>query len=118
MALQIEVTSVSVQIGDGNLGPTVTLNLTCWPEGVVKEYPVRNADGTVDMKNAVIFQDFSEYVKSNVEGQSLTDRVNEVIAKFENVMQDAIDKYKGGKSLLNGALLEQVRADIEAALEG
>ena len=112
MALQIEVKTVSVQ------GWAVTLNLTCWPDGETKQYPVVDAEGNVDMKNAVIYQDFSENIKSYVEDKTKSDLVTEIAMKMRDAMQAVIDKYKREQDLLNSSILEQARNGIETGLEG
>ena len=70
------------------------------------------------MKNAVIFQDFSEYIKAYVEGKTQINLVQETAVKIQKAMQGMIDKYNREQSLFNSVLLEQARAGIESALEG
>ncbi|MCK4860196.1 MAG: hypothetical protein KAS87_06540, partial [Candidatus Omnitrophica bacterium] len=91
MPLQIEVQKGKITAGSGgNPGLTFTMTLICWNEGVTKEYPVRNPDGTIDMKNAVIFQDFTRYIKSNVEGKTTNQLVQEAATKVKVEMQTVI----------------------------
>ena len=116
MPLQIEVGRVSVQARVP--GYVIALNLTCWPDGVVKEYPEVAPDGTVDMKNAVIYQDFPGILKAKSNGMTKEERVQETAVRIKNSMQSAIDKYIDEDELLNSALFESVRAGIETALVG
>lgn len=118
MALQIEVQHVSATKGKKNVGLTVVFNLTCWPDGVVKEYPVRNVDGTIDMKNAVLFKDFSQYIKANVEGKTKEEILFAVLQELKNIMQDSIDSYIKEQELLNSTRLEQARQWLESNLDG
>lgn len=97
MAFQIEVTKISVSEQMHKLWGIV-LNLTCWPQGVTKEHPVRGPDG-VDMKNAIIFEDFSLRYRT---GQDVEAKVKEV----EEQMQDTIDEYKGEQTIFNHTKLD------------
>lgn len=97
MAFQIEVTKVSVSEQMEKLW-NIRLNLTCWPDGVVKEYPVI-VDGILDMKNAIIYQDFSARYRN---GQNIQTKVQVL---FEQ-MQEAIDDYKGEQQIFDASQLD------------
>lgn len=117
--LQIEVTKISVSKGSDSVpGLMPVFNLTCWPEGVTKQYPVRSSDGTIDMKNAVIFQDFSKYVKFHVENMTKEELLTRAAKEVKKEMQTLINKYNAEQELLTSTRLEQARSWIESNLEG
>ena len=115
MALQKEVTKISVKdAGNKFQGKllNVTLNLTCWPEGVIKEYP---AEG--DMKNAVIFQNFSAYYKK-IEEMTVDEQVTRTAKDLKRQMQSVIDVYIREQALLTNVKLDEAATWIETTLEG
>ena len=115
MALQIEVTKVSVKdAGNRFQGKllNVTLNLTCWPEGVIKEYPVEG-----DMKNAVIFQNFSARYKT-IEGMTVDEQITRTAKDLKRQMQSVIDVYTREQELLTDIKLGEAVTWIETVLEG
>ena len=97
MPLQIEVTKISVSERMDALW-NITLNLTCWPDGVVKEYPII-VEGILDMKNAIIYRNFSTRYRP---GQSIQTKVQTL---FEQ-MQETIDDYKGEKQIFDASQLD------------
>lgn len=117
MALQKEVTVIAVTTRNG-IGWNAEMNLTCWPDGVVKEYPVLNADGIIDMKNAILCQDFTGLIKSQVEGLTQDVLINRLTTEIQPQMQEIIDDYIAKDSIETGATLEAVRATIEGGLKG
>ena len=117
MPLQKEVTIKTVVTSEGR-GHTVTFNLTCWPDGVSKIYPIVSANGVVDMKNAIIYQDFPELIKKQVEGETEADLINRLAEPIETEMQKVIDDYVTKDGIETGATLETVRATIEGGLTG
>lgn len=110
MPLQIEVTKVSVSVTeDGIYG--VTAKLTCWPDGVVKEYPVANPDGTIDLKNTVIYQDFTQ-------NHNPANNISVATTALMTKMQIVIDQYKQSQVVFNSTQLGTALTYIENNLEG
>ncbi len=116
MALQKEVTIKSVETIEGR-GYTVGFNLTCWPDSTIKEYPTE-IDGIVDMKNAIIYQNFSGLIKSQVEGKTESDLINRLTADVQPEMQKVINNYIEKDKIETGTTLETVRSTIEGGLTG
>lgn len=115
MALQKEMTKISVKDAGNRFSGkllNVTLNLTCWPEGVVKEYPVEG-----DMRNAVIFQNFSAHYKK-IEEMTVDEQVTRTAKDLKRQMQSAIDVYIREQALLMNIKLDEAVTWIETALEG
>lgn len=115
MTLQIEVTKISVKdAGNRFQGKLlkVTLNLTCWSESIVKEYPVEG-----DMKNAVIFQNFSAGYKK-IEGMTIDEQITRTAKVLKRQMQSVIDIYIREQELLTNIKLDEVATWIETTLGG
>lgn len=110
MPLQIEVTKVSVSVNEDGIY-TVTAKLTCWPDGVVKEYPVINPDGTLDLKNTVIYQDFSQ-------NHNPANPISVATGALMEKMQTVIDQYKQSQVVFNSSQLNNALSYIESNLEG
>lgn len=120
MALQKEITKVSVKdAGEKFQGKmlTITLNLTCWPEAMVKEYPIKNADSTIDMKNAIIFRDFSASYK-DIDGMTVDEQITRAARDLKGQMQSVIDVYIREQVLLAHVKLDEAVTWIETTLEG
>lgn len=92
MSLQIELKSVKA-VPQGS-GTNLTCNLTAWPEGVVKQYPVVDDDGNVtDINNAVMFRNHTVYVKGHVQGMTVEELVEREMPRFKEYWQKEIDEY-------------------------
>jgi hypothetical protein len=110
MALQIEVTKAFVLVNEDGIY-TVTAKLTCWPEGVVKEYPVVNPDGTVDLKNTIIYQSFSQ-------NHNPANAISVARDALQDKMQTIINQYKQAKVVFDSPQLDNALSYIENNLEG
>lgn len=115
MPLQKEVVVKSAEVSEGR-GYIIVFNLTCWPDAVVKEYPT-TVNGVVDMKNAVIYQDFYGLIKKQVEGVIETDLISR-LTSLEVDMQEVINDFIAKDRIETGATLETVRSTIEGGLTG
>ncbi len=116
MPLQIEVTKV--KIVDGTEGYRATINLTCWPDGVTKEYPVRNLDGTVDIKNAVVFHDKIVYIKGYVDGMTIAQLIDRIQPEVIVKLQEVIDTYNREDSLYNNPKFNTFITNVQGGLNG
>lgn len=107
MALQIDVKKVSVTQPTGKTGYQIILNLKMWNEG---DNPLTD--------DPVFDQNFSEYLKTQVEGTTEAQLFQRVQLALGKVMQAAINRYKLETAAYNKAILDTMVTNIKNGLTG